>query len=91
MKKVAPYLFRQKFTGTFIFRRMVPKELRKTLGKTEIKKSINTTDTINALQQSTHYLKQTEALFNMAAPKIKIGPGTIEIDITPEEIQKLRE
>jgi len=66
-----PYLFDR--AGTYYFRRGVPKGLVETIGKTEIKESLKTSDTSKAKKRCNVRAVACDALFAKAAEIIKLG------------------
>jgi hypothetical protein len=64
--------YRHPKTGVYYLRRAVPIELRKVIGKTEIKRSLGTKDSVKAKLLFIDELARSEKLFNNARNNFQI-------------------
>src|SRR5882724_6229516 len=72
------YLWRHPSSGIYWFRRGVPAELRQTIGKREVKKSLTTTDVREAKRRGMEVAAEVDRLFETARNGIDLSAANAE-------------
>ena len=69
-------------TGVYYFRRAVPADLRESVGRSLLKKSLGTKDPNEAKRLIVPYIVESDELFHMARLRLSKGP---ESSLTPKD------